>query len=272
MAKIGIFITSTLVLVYLLISDIECHKNDKTLSKCHLSPKSNWSSVLNVFIENLNNGSREVCNSPHLIENCCPIAVVEHGILNETLTYFTTERLINYANQYANLHLLFDASFLQLLNVTKINLHRYLQASYGHGYLTNSHFLIELFLGIENYHVDNNLVDNDISQIVHRFFDSLIESFLDLYYSDFKYSEDDDDLNNKNLNNNKNNNNDPGDDDGDKSYMACIRREIKEIGPFGNAPTLLANKLKKTFVTVKTFSRSLRKISEAFSALKRVYK
>ena len=107
----------------------------------------------------------------------------------------------------------FSASFLNLLNHTKFELHYYLISSNDQQFDENS-FFSDLFWDMEEYFAglsSVNLLDSFVA-----FFDSLIRQLLSFHYNDFNLEE---------------------------SAFDCISKLSKDIKPFGNVPVTLGNQV-----------------------------
>lgn len=178
-----------------------------------------------------------MCGESNEDDKCCPVRSILISAMNEQFNQSFTSKLysistvfslsyklfncnlfclyINFViwSYFQSFHHYFSASFLNLLNHTKFELHYYLISSNDQQFDENS-FFSDLFWDMEEYFTglsSVNLLDTFVA-----FFDSLIKQLLSFHYNDFNLEE---------------------------SAFDCISKLSRDIKPFGNVPVTLGNQV-----------------------------
>jgi glypican 4 len=116
---------------------------------------------------------------------------------------------------------------LQLLNSTKVNLHRLLMKNYGLLYQQNAQIFFDMFRNFREFYLNGNV---NLQDALDEFFASLFQRIFTLLNAQHSF---------------------------DDTYQECIAESTERIQPFGNVPKQLASQIQKTFAATRTFSRAL---------------
>jgi len=117
--------------------------------------------------------------------------------------------------------------FLQLLNNTKVDLHRMFVKNYGLLYQQNSQIFFDMFRAFRDFYTTGSV---DLSSSLADFFASLFQRIFVLLNAQHSF---------------------------DDEYQECIAENTEQIRPFGNIPKQMSSRIEKSFIATRSFSRGL---------------
>ena len=117
--------------------------------------------------------------------------------------------------------------FVNLLDISLVELHKMFVKKYGLLYEQNSQIFIDLFHDLQAYFKTGSV---DLTDAFDIFFETLFQRVFLLFNTQYIF---------------------------DEEYEDCVAENTKTVAPFGNIPRRLGAQAKRSFVAARLFLRAL---------------